>query len=131
MTTELMYLALAALLTHVLWIPYIVMLSTTTGSLTPEEYANPDLKKPSSPLLVRLNRAHMNSVETLAPFAVLVILLHLTEQSSTITVVCAAVFFWSRLAHAVVYAAGIPYVRTGTFTVGFLAALGLAWELFM
>ncbi len=131
MTTELTYLALAALLNHVLWVPYIATLATTTGPLTPEEYANPDLKKPASPLLHRMNRAHLNSVESFAPFAILVVLLALTDQSSTISVVSAAVYFWARVAHAIIYIAGIPYLRTGAFTVGFFAVFGLAYELFL
>jgi uncharacterized MAPEG superfamily protein len=33
-----------------------------------------------------------------------------------------------RLAHALVYLLGIPYVRTIIFTLGFVAVVGLFWE---
>jgi uncharacterized MAPEG superfamily protein len=38
-------------------------------------------------------------------------------------------FFWLRVAHAVVYWAAIPYVRTIIFTLGYVAVLGLFYEL--
>ena len=37
-------------------------------------------------------------------------------------------FFWLRLAHAVVYLLAIPYVRTVIFTLGFVAVVGIFWE---
>jgi uncharacterized MAPEG superfamily protein len=38
-------------------------------------------------------------------------------------------FFWIRLAHAVVYLLGIPYLRTLLFTLGYVAVVGLFWGL--
>ena len=38
-------------------------------------------------------------------------------------------YFWLRLAHAVVYLLGIPYVRTLIFTLGYVAVVGLFVEL--
>jgi uncharacterized MAPEG superfamily protein len=32
------------------------------------------------------------------------------------------------LAHAVVYLAAIPYLRTAIFTLGFVAVIGIFWE---
>jgi len=40
-----------------------------------------------------------------------------------------ASFFWVRLGHAAVYFAGIPYVRTVLFTLGFVAEAGIFWEI--
>jgi uncharacterized MAPEG superfamily protein len=40
-----------------------------------------------------------------------------------VTAVCAQVFFWARLAHALVFYAGIPFVRTLAFTAGFIAEI--------
>jgi uncharacterized MAPEG superfamily protein len=34
-----------------------------------------------------------------------------------------------RLAHALVYLIGIPYVRTVVFTLGYVAVIGIFWEL--
>ena len=41
-----------------------------------------------------------------------------------------AVYFWSRVAHLIVYALGIPVFRTLAFTVGFLAQAVLALAIF-
>ena len=127
MTTELTYLALMALLTGVLWVPYIVCQVQTNGFLTPANYKDPE-PRPVPLWGKRANRAHLNAVESIAPFAALVLVIHLTGQSNAMTAFWAALFFWARLAHAVVYLAGIPYVRTLIFAVGVLAVLGLSWE---
>jgi uncharacterized MAPEG superfamily protein len=37
-------------------------------------------------------------------------------------------FFWMRVSHAVIYLLGIPYLRTIVFTLGFVAVVGLFWE---
>jgi uncharacterized MAPEG superfamily protein len=37
-------------------------------------------------------------------------------------------FFWSRLAHAVVYLLGLPYIRTVVFTAGWVAVVALFWD---
>jgi len=34
-----------------------------------------------------------------------------------------------KVAHAVVYLAGIPYLRTVLFTLGFVAVAGIFWEI--
>jgi uncharacterized MAPEG superfamily protein len=45
-------------------------------------------------------------------------------------VVACAVYFWARLAHAIVYALGIPVARTLAFAVGFGAQVVLALAVF-
>jgi len=39
-----------------------------------------------------------------------------------------ASFFYLRLAHAIVYWAGLPYVRTVLFTLAFITEVGIFWE---
>ena len=127
MTTELTYLAWTALLTAALWIPYILCQVQTNGMLSPQNYRDPTPR--SVPLWgQRANRAHINAVETFAPFAALVLIIHATGQANAMTAFWAALFFWARLAHAVIYIAAIPYARTGVFTVGFVAVAGLGFE---
>jgi uncharacterized MAPEG superfamily protein len=60
----------------------------------------------------RADRAYINAVETFVPFAVLVIVAHLTGKANAMTAFWAASYFWLRLAHAVVYLLGIPLART-------------------
>ncbi|MGY8665023.1 MAPEG family protein [Bradyrhizobium sp. UFLA05-109] len=76
----------------------------------------------------RANRAHLNAIEVFAPFATLVIVAQLAGQANATTAFCAASFFYLRLAHAVVYLAGVPYVRTILFTLAFVAEVVIFWE---
>ncbi len=68
-------------------------------------------------------------METIAPFAVLVIVAHVAGASNEMTAFWAMVFFLARVAHAVVYWMAIPYVRTLVFAAGLVATLGIFWEL--
>jgi uncharacterized MAPEG superfamily protein len=45
-------------------------------------------------------------------------------------VIACAVYFWARLAHAVVYTMGVPVLRTLAFAVGFAAQAALALAVF-
>jgi uncharacterized MAPEG superfamily protein len=84
MSTELKYLALTAMLTASLWIPYIVAQATTNGFLRPENYVDPTPRK--VPLWgQRADRVYLNAVETFAPFAALVILIQLTGKADAMT----------------------------------------------
>lgn len=60
----------------------------------------------------RARRAHLNMVENLIPFAALVLVVHLAQKASPMTAHGAELFFYARVAHAVVYILGIPYLRT-------------------
>lgn len=128
MTTELSYLAYTAALTAALWIPYVVCQVMTNGPLVPGNYRDPT-PRPLPLWGRRADRAYLNAVEVFAPFAVLVIVVHLTGKSSHMTAFWAALFFWMRLVHAVVYWFAIPYIRTLAFAAGFVAVAGLFWEL--
>ncbi|HEY0223100.1 MAG TPA: MAPEG family protein [Pseudolabrys sp.] len=130
MSTDLKYLALTAMLNALLWIPYVASQVVANGFLTPPNYVDP-APRPVPLWGKRADRVYMNAVETFAPFAVLVILIHLTGKANATTAVLAMAFFWLRVAHAVVYWAAIPYVRTLIFTLGFAVVAGLFAELMM
>ena len=129
MTTDLKYLVFTAMLTAALWIPYIVCQVRTNGPLQPTNYADPALPRPVPAWGQRAHRAYLNAVEVFAPFAALVIAAHLTGKADAMTAFWSASFFWVRLGHAVVYFAGIPYLRTVLFTLGFVAEAGIFWEI--
>jgi uncharacterized MAPEG superfamily protein len=127
MSTDLKYLALTAVLTASLWIPYVIAQVTTNGPLTPPNYSDPTPR--ALPLWGRrADRTFVNAVESFAPFAALVIVAHLTGKAEA-TAFWAICFFWLRLAHAAVYLLGIPYVRTLIFTLGYVAVIGIFWEI--
>ena len=128
MSTDLKYLALTAMLTASLWIPYIVAQVMTNGSLGPQNYVDP-APRPVPLWGKRADRVYINAVETFAPFAALVILIQLTGKADAMTAFWAQSFFWLRVAHAVVYWAAIPYIRTVVFTLGYVTIIGLFVEL--
>jgi uncharacterized MAPEG superfamily protein len=127
MTTDLKYLALTALLTASLWIPYIVAQVIANGLLTPVNYTDP-APRPVPLWGKRANRAHLNAVEAFAPFAAIVLVAHAAGKENAMTAFWASWFFWMRLAHAAVYMAGIPYVRTIVFTLGWVGVVGIFSE---
>jgi uncharacterized MAPEG superfamily protein len=128
MTPDLKYLVFTAMLTAATWIPYIVCQVLTNGPLQPGNYVDPTWRQ--VPLWgQRAHRVYLNAVEVFAPFAVLVIVAQIAGKANAMTAFWAMWFFWVRLGHAIVYWAGLPYIRTVLFTFGFIAEIGLFWEL--
>ena len=129
MSRELMWLTLTVILTGVMWIPYVldrVMVRGLVGAM-----ANPSRHdKPQSAWAQRLYFAHTNAVENLVIFAPLVLILDAQGHSTQSTAIACAVYFWARLAHALIYWAGIPVLRTLAFAVGFVAQVALVVAVF-
>lgn len=129
MSKELMWLTLTVALTGLLWIPYILDRIKVRGLMG--SMANPSRNDtPQSPWAQRLYFAHTNAVENLVIFAPLVLILDNIGYSSPATVIACAVYFWARLAHAIVYTMGITVLRTLAFSVGFVAQATLALAVF-
>jgi uncharacterized MAPEG superfamily protein len=127
MTTELLYLLLTAMLTGVLWIPVVIGYVSSRGPLTPSGYK----VAPTSALpdwVNRANRAHLNAVENFAPFAAVVLIAHATGVSGAVTVSCAAIYFFARVAQAVIHISGFGRLmaRTVAFVVAWVAFITFA-----
>jgi uncharacterized MAPEG superfamily protein len=127
MKTELFYLLLTAIFTGVLWIPVVLGYVTSRGLPTPSEYK----VAPTTPLpdwVNRANRAHLNAVENIAPFAAVVLIANAMGVSTAVTVNCAIIYFYARVAHAVIQISGFGLfmARTLAFTVGWLAFMTYA-----
>lgn len=80
----------------------------------------------------RLERAFKNLMETL-PFAVAAILIaHVANRHNGYTVWGAYLYFWGRLAYVLIYATGLPGVRTLVWLASVIGIvmvlLGLVWE---
>jgi uncharacterized MAPEG superfamily protein len=125
LTPELDVLTLTAVATLLMWAPYIVARIATHG--LGGAMANPDpVARPDPAWAERARRAHANAVENLAVFAPLVLTAAVVGVSTPATVLAAQVYLGARLVHYVVYALGIPVVRTLAFGVGFAATLVIA-----
>ncbi len=71
----------------------------------------------------RARRAHHNMVENLVLFAALVLIAAVGGKANAMTDLGSAVFFWARLAYAVIYLIGIPWLRTLAW---FVSVVGMA-----
>jgi len=129
MSGELKWLTLTVIFTGLMWVPYIldrIMVRGLMGAM-----ANPSRHdKPQSAWAQRLYFAHTNAVENLMIFAPLVLILDSLNHSTQSTLIACAVYFWARLAHAIVYTMGVPVLRTLAFTVGFAAQVVLVLAVF-
>ncbi len=131
MTTELWYLFLTAFLLAVLWVPNIIGQVSSAGMLSQEDYKQLRKQEDFPDWVRRANRAHVNLVEQFGAFIGLIVVAHLAGISNGATAFAAALFFWARLAHAVVFIAGISQmmIRTLIFTVAWIALMILAVQI--
>ena len=127
MTIELKYLVYVTVLTALIWIPYVLNRLAVRGIT--ETMGYPDNPKPVAKWAQRLQAAHTNAVENLVVFATLVLVAHATGISNETTALACCLYFWARLAHAMVYALGLPWLRTLTWTAGFVGQALIAWQL--
>jgi uncharacterized MAPEG superfamily protein len=71
----------------------------------------------------RATRAHHNMLESLVLFAALVLVAQVAGISNPMTVLGSQLFFWARLGHAIVYLAGVPWLRTGVWAVSMVGLI--------
>ena len=128
MKTELFYLALTAFFTGLLWVPYVLDRFMVRGINDTVGY--PDNPKPQSLWAQRLMKAHANAVENLVVFATLVLVASALGISGSSLAMAAMLYFWARVAHAIVYVLGVPWLRTLAFTAGFIAQMWVAVMIF-
>jgi uncharacterized MAPEG superfamily protein len=77
----------------------------------------------------RARRAHLNMIENLVLFAALVLIAAVAGKANATTAMGAMIFFWARLAYAVIYLIGIPWLRTLAWFVGVIGMAMIAWAL--
>jgi uncharacterized MAPEG superfamily protein len=70
----------------------------------------------------RAERAHRNMLQSLVLFTALVLAAQVTNKLDATTALGAQLFFWARLAYAAVYLIGLPWIRTGVWSI---AVVGL------
>ena len=127
MNPETTSLVLASTFTGLLWVPYMLNRVVVRGITSTVGYpVNPP---PLAPWAERLRAAHANAVENLVVFAALVLAAHVLNVSTPITALAGSLYLWSRVAHAVTYTLGVPWLRTLAFTGGFAAQMMVALEL--
>lgn len=119
MTSELFWLALTAIFTGLFFAPYILDRVAVRGLMASMGNPTPD-EKPQSAWAQRMMKAHANAIENLAVMAVLVLVAHESNIHSSATVFAVQLYFWARMAHYLIYTAGIPVLRTLAFVAAFV-----------
>ena len=71
----------------------------------------------------RAERAHLNMLENLPLFIALVLIAQVAGKANATTLLGAELFFWARLAHAIIYVAGLPWLRTLAWAISVIGLL--------
>jgi uncharacterized MAPEG superfamily protein len=130
LSSELLYTALTAVFTGLIWIPIVINRLGEIGPWPALKNPKPDTRARAD-WAYRADHAHRNAIENLVVFAPLAIIIHILGLSTPLTAAAALVFFLSRVAHAIIYILGIPLLRTIAFTIGFFCQMILAWRILM
>lgn len=127
MTPELMYLLWSAALTLLLAVLAVLgaMLQVGLPRLAGNREDMPEIIGWAG----RARRAHFNMLESLVLFAILVLTARAVGIRNEMTLLGAQPFFWGRAAHAVIYIAGVPWLRTGAWAVSIAGLALIFWQL--
>jgi uncharacterized MAPEG superfamily protein len=128
MPHDLVMLVWSAVLAIVQMLVAVVAAITVVG--LPELAGNRENMPTLTGWVARAQRGHLNMLENLAIFAIFVIVAQLTDKANATTALGATLFFWARVAYALVYLIGIPWVRTLTWGVSLAGILLVASQLF-
>lgn len=125
MSQEIFWLAVTALMTALFWVPYVLNRIAARGLL--RTIGNPAVEDaPHADWAERSIKAHKNAIENFAIFAPLALAVAALGIGDGLTGTACMIYFFARLAHFLVYTAGIPGLRTITFAVGFAVQAILA-----
>lgn len=127
MTLELEMLVWTAVLTLLIWIPYILAHIANSGILPALTYKADTVPMPE--WASRAKKAHYNAVEGFVTFAAFILVAHVAEISNEATQTSAIVYFWLRVAHYFAYIGNIPFGRTVTFAGTWLAQICIAYNI--
>ena len=109
-----------------------IMLAATPGVLFNMSWAigNREEEIEQAPWAARADRAAQNMKENLPLFTALVLLAHVSGEADASSALGAQIFVAARVAHAAVYVAGIPYLRTLIWAVSVAGMALIASSLF-
>lgn len=77
----------------------------------------------------RASRANANMAQNLVLFAAAVLTAVAVGATDAATLLGAQLFFWGRVAYAVCYLGGIPYLRTASWLVSIVGVLMVLWPI--
>jgi uncharacterized MAPEG superfamily protein len=77
----------------------------------------------------RAKRAHLNMLENMVLFVALVLIAAVAGKANATTAMGAMIFFWARLAYAIIYVGGVPWLRTLSWVVSVVGMIMIALQL--
>ena len=116
MTSDLAMLTASAVLTGCLVLPYGLAMWTHWRIV--DVLGNREAPPSLPPWAERARRAHWNMLENFPHFAALVLVANVSGLSNTQTALGATVFFWARVAHAIIYTTGVWRLRALAYFAG-------------
>jgi len=129
MTPDLWIALSLALLTELLTLPPLVARGSVPGGIRWIFYNRDTVLDGVAPWGGRAVRAHGNLADNLALYVTVIGIAHITGATNGTTLVAGIVLLIARILHAMVYIAGIPYLRTAVFEVGQFAMLVYVWQI--
>ena len=128
--TELGILACLAVFAAFMWVPYVVGISTDPSE--EDAFDTPADISRLRPWVQRAYRAHLNLMEQLLPFAILVLLIDRVNGFTALSYFTAIAFFWIRLAHAAGMISGVAKMplRPILFTAGWICLALMGYTFF-
>ena len=127
MSVELEMLVWVSTLTLLMWVPYVLSGIINDGLVASLKWQGDE--KQRFLWAEWAKRAHYNSIENLIPFAIIVIIAHLTNISNEVTTSAATAYFWLRAIHYIFYTAGISFMRTLAFIGSWLAQICIVFQI--
>ncbi len=125
------WLAAAAIMTALFWMPYVLERMVALGVLGTMKTVEPEDELKQALWARRAKRAHYNAVENLVVFATLVLVAQAMGKAEASQVLLASqVYFWARLVHFPSLTFGLPGIRTVAYLTSFAAQMMVAFEIF-
>ena len=118
------YTGLSAVWIAIAWVPYVLDRIMVRGLVGAMANPSPDLT-PQSDWAVRAKAAHVVAIQAFSAFAPLAILAMIRIPEDGYPNILAMTFFIGIFAHYVIYAIGIPVLRTLSFSLAALSTLAL------
>ena len=126
MSIELTMLLFSAILLLVIILAQAGLAIMQNG-LTAQAGRRDSLPEPSV-IRQRLQRLTVNMQENLVMFTVVVLVANMAGVSNETTALGASIFFYARVAHAIIYAAGWPMIRPLAYFAGLYGMIIIAIE---
>lgn len=127
MTPDLVLLVFAVLLTFILVV--IAVLGAMMQVGLPPLVGNRDGLPEITGWAGRAARAHRNMLESLVLFVALVLVAHISNRGNAMSLLGEEIFVWARVAHAIIYIAGIPWLRTAAWGVSVVGLVLIVLQL--